>query len=113
MENCRTSPAPLAATRYGCDMETTTSGWMRQPSTHSRAAGLSEGSPSRAPLSTHAVSLAMSASLSFGALRNSPTWGSANHGGIFLLRTAVLIALAQGRVLSYVMNDIGATPPGR
>src|SRR5437867_1676776 len=94
-------------------METTTSGWIRQPSAHCAAGGLAAASPSRAPLSAQAESVSASFSVNFGAFRNSPTCGSANHGGIFLLRTAALIAFAQGRVLSYVRKDIGATSPGR
>ena len=47
------------------------------------------------------------------SFRYGPYCGSANHGGIFLESTAVFIARAYGLALSYVMNDIGATCPGR
>jgi hypothetical protein len=38
---------------------------------------------------------------------------SANHGGIFPVATAFLIAFAYGRASLYVISDIGATSPGR
>ena len=38
---------------------------------------------------------------------------SMNQGGISRAKTFCLIALAQGRVSSYVSSDIGATVPGR
>src|SRR5262249_565197 len=80
---------------------------------HSIAAGLSSLSPSGAPVSAHAVRVLMSVSVSLASFRKPPYRGSANHGGIFLLRTASLIAFAHGRVLSYVRNDMGATSRGR
>src|SRR5215471_18641440 len=107
------SPDPFAGTLYGCGNEMMTSGWIRQPFAHSMGAGLSFVSPSGAPLSAHDVSVFISFSDRRGSLRKSPYSGSANQGGMFLLTVASLIAFAQGRVLSYVRNDIGATSPGR
>src|SRR5688572_2836333 len=94
-------------------METTTSGWIRQPSFHSRAGTLSAALPSIAPLSAQTLSTLISEEVNLGALRSALEWESANHGGICLVTTADLIAFAQGRVFSYVRKDIGAMPLGR
>src|SRR6185436_5381206 len=94
-------------------IETITSGSMRHPSCHSIAAGLSLGSPSCAPVSAQAASVLISAAVNSGALRKPPYRGSASHGGICLLMTAFFMAFAQGRALSYVSIENGATSPGR
>ena len=51
--------------------------------------------------------------VSDGSLEKCPKRGSANHGGIILLCTALAIAGAHGRVCSYVTRGMGATSPGR
>ena len=94
------SPDPFAGTLCGSGIEMITSGWIRQPSAQSTGAGLSLASPSGAPMSAHAASVLMSSPSSRGSFRKSPYCGSANHGGIFLLTMASLIAFAHGRVLS-------------
>ena len=47
------------------------------------------------------------------SLENLPKWGSANHGGILRISTASRMALAQGRVCSYVIRENGAASPER
>jgi hypothetical protein len=64
-------------------------------------------------LSAQETKVVMSAWLSRRSLAKWPYCGSANHGGIFWLTTATLIAFAQGRASLYVRSDIGATSPGR
>src|ERR1035437_6577089 len=85
---------------------------MTQPSVNATGAGASFGLPALAPPSTQETSVAMSAADKLRSLENLPCAGSANQGGIFLLATTCLMALAQGRVPSYVMNDIGPGSPG-
>jgi hypothetical protein len=65
-----------------------------QPSSNTTGAGLSLASPSSAPLSAHAVRVAISVSLRNLAFSKCPTVGSANHGGIVLAATDLAIALA-------------------
>src|ERR1700721_2896788 len=89
------------------------SGRIFQPSRKATAAGLSLAAPSGAPLFAQAVRVAISASERWRSLVKCPYLGSANQGGIFLLRTATLMALAQGRVPSYVRNGMGPISPGR
>src|SRR5690348_9734552 len=84
-----------------------------QPSVNWTGLGASFGSPAGAPASTHATSVCFADSGSVRSFAQVPVCGSANHGGIFLVRTAVFIAFAHGRVESYVRNDIGAASPGR
>ena len=74
--------------------------------------GGSLGSPSGAPASTQALIFSTSASDSRRSFAKWPYFGSANHGGIFLVATALLMALARG-VLSYVRNEDGPISPGR
>ena len=88
---------PVAGTWNGLGISTMMSGLIFQPSWKVSGAGLSLASPSGAPLSTQAVSVAMSSALSVRSFSKCPTLGSASHGGIFLETTAALIALAQGR----------------
>src|SRR5579872_4630548 len=94
------SRVPRAGILKGLGSWNTTSGLMFQPSLKATGSGLSLASPSGAPLSAHAASVAISASLRCFSLVKCPYLGSANHGGIFLLTTAALMALAQGRVPS-------------
>ena len=96
---------PRAGTLYGLGISITTSGLMFHPSRHSMGGGMSFGSPSGAPASTHATSVLTSASVSLRSFAKWPNRGSANHGGIFFVSTASLIDLAHGRVLSYVRSD--------
>jgi len=86
---------------------------MFQPSGHFIGAGLSLAEPSGAPAYTHATIFCKFRSLNRRSFAKWPYLGSANHGGIFLEATAAFIALAQGRVLSYVRNDMGPISPGR
>src|SRR5262245_356338 len=75
--------------------------------------GASLGSPCGAPLSTHFTIVSISVCLSDLSLVKCPNSSLANQGGIFFELTAFLIALAHGRVVSYVSSDIGAVWPGR
>src|SRR6266852_3301753 len=88
------SPEPFAGILCGSGIEMITSGLVRHPSGHSIGIGLSFASPSGAPPSAHAARVLISVSVSLGSFRKSPYRGSANRGGIFLLRTASLIAFA-------------------
>src|SRR5688572_18801502 len=94
-------------------ISTTMSGLRFQPFSNVSGAGASLGFPAGAPASAHLPSMSISRALSRRSLEKCPYAGSANHGGIFLEVTAVLIARAQGRACSYVSSDIGATSPGR
>src|ERR1019366_10175695 len=89
------------------------SGLRFQPSLNFTGAGASFGLPSGAPLSAHAERVAISFALRRRSLRKWPTLESANHGGIFCVTTAALMAFAQGRESVYVRRDIGAISPGR
>jgi hypothetical protein len=86
---------------------------MVHPSAKRTGAGWSASFPFAAPVSAQVTSFWTSASASRRSFLKCPYCGSANQGGIFPVRTAALIALAHGRVSSYVMKDIGATSPGR
>src|SRR6266496_1392250 len=86
---------------------------MFHPSTNSSGFGRSFGSPSGAPASTHFTSVSRSACDIERSLRKWPNCGSANHGGIFWVRTACFMALAQGRASLYVSIENGAASPGR
>src|SRR4029450_13987113 len=55
----------------------------------------------------------ISSRVSTFAFSKCPIVGSANHGGIVLLATALAMARAYGRVSWNVRNDIGAIAPGR
>src|SRR5204862_6531493 len=70
-------------------------------------------SPCGAPPASQDAMVFTSASESRGSLRKWPNLGSACHGRIFRDTTAALIALAQGRALSYVNRENGAASPGR
>src|SRR5262249_35545563 len=107
------SSVPFAGTLKGFGSGKTRSGRMFQPSRNVTGAGLSFASPSTAPLSAHETKVRISASLRPLSFEKCPKCGSANHGGIFRVETAALIALAQGRVDSKVRNDIGPISPER
>src|SRR4029079_5746814 len=94
------STVPRAGIGKGFDILSTRSGRMFQPSLNATGAGLSLASPSGAPLSAQTDSVAISALVKPFSLVKWPYLGSANQGGIFLLTTAALMALAQGRVPS-------------
>src|SRR5258708_3556158 len=95
-------------------MSSTRSGFgIFQPSAYSRGLGASFRSPSLAPPSTHATSVSISCLLSERSSAKCPYCGSANHGGIFLVTTSDLIALAHGRASLYEINENGAISPGR
>src|ERR1700751_5999128 len=85
---------------------------MSQPSVKATCFGASFGLPALAPPSTQVTRVETSAADRLRSLENLPCAGSANHGGIFLLETSSLMALAHGRVLSYDMKDIGPGSPG-
>src|ERR1700691_1344741 len=105
---------PFSGTWNAVGIANTTSGFpMFQPSTKLIGLGASLGFPAVAPVSTHEIRVFISAADSVRSFSKWPYLGSANHGGIFLLATAVLIAFAHGRVPSYVRNDIGPASPGR
>ena len=76
---------------------------------------MSAGSPSGAPLSTHADTIAISSSLSDGSSLNAwiPMFLSTCQGGISRAITRFLMARAQGRTSWYVTRDIGAISPWR
>src|SRR6476619_2037415 len=84
-----------------------------QPSTNLTGAGASLALPAGAPASTQDTRVLTSPADMVRSLENLPCCGSAYHGGIFFVATAVLMALAQGRVVSYDKNDIGPASPGR
>src|SRR6516165_835543 len=92
---------------------TMTSGSIIQPFGHLTGSGASRWSPSGAPKSAHLAKVSISVLPSDRSFVKCPWSGSANHGGIFRINTASLIAFAQGRVSLYVRNDIGAICPGR
>src|ERR1044071_7201773 len=92
---------------------TTTSGWIDHPSGHRTGAGASAALPSGAPASTQRLIVSISRRLSERSLEYGPNCGSANHGGMRRVATAIFIARAHGRTFSKVRNDIGATCPGR
>jgi hypothetical protein len=95
------STVPFGGTATSVGISTTRSGFgMFHPSIHRTGAGRSFASPSGAPASAHAASVFTSAWLRLRSFEKCPYCGSANHGGIFLLNTAALIALAHGRVPS-------------
>src|SRR5579863_6623468 len=95
-------------------MDSTTSGFpIRHPSTQSICLGASLEFPAGAPASTQLFKTSTSDCVKVRSLENLPKCGSANHGGIFFVSIACLMAFAHGRVSSYVMNDIGAASPGR
>src|SRR5581483_4492377 len=94
------SMVPFAGTLYAFGISITTSGLMFHPSRHSIGGGMSFGSPSGAPASTHAASVLTSVSVSLRSFAKCPNRGSANHGGIFLVNTASLMDFAHGRALS-------------
>src|ERR1017187_5039727 len=104
---------PVAGSWKAFGISITTSGLIFQPSWKVLGAALSLASPSGAPLSTHATRVWICASLSLRSLAKWPILGSANHGGIFWLTTAALMALAHGRASVQVRSDIGAISPGR
>src|SRR5258708_891968 len=105
---------PSEGTLYGLGIANTRSGLMFHPSAgNSLGAGLLVPSPSAAPLSAQRASILISASDSLRSFEKWPYLGSANQGGIFLISTAVLIALAHGRTSLYVRNDMGAIWLGR
>src|SRR5271154_3944935 len=105
---------PEVGTAIGAGIANTLSGCpITQPSVNAIGFGASFLSPALAPLSTQETRVLMSAADKLRSFENLPCAGSANHGGIFLLTTTCLMALAHGRVLSYVMNDIGPGSPGR
>src|SRR5215470_12738755 len=88
---------------------TTMSGSISHPSAgHRTGTGASFALPSGAPASTHREMVSISLAFSERSLAKWPTCGSANHGGIFFVRTAVFIAFAHGRTSLYVSRDIGA-----
>ena len=78
---------------------------------------MSAGSPSGAPLSTHAASVATSSSVSDMSFLNSwiPISFSTNQGGIAPATSRrpvlYLIRVAYLRATWYVSRDIGAMPP--
>ena len=77
--------------------------------------GRSASFPLGAPALTQATSVSMSRWLSRASLRNfTLALGSAGHGGISRSSTFSLIALAQGRTVSYERNGaLDAISPGR
>src|SRR5689334_22011746 len=90
----------LAGTRVSGPL-TVISGLISQPSSgHFTWGGASLALPSGAPASAHLAMVSISAALRERSFEKWPNWGSANHGGIFLVATAVFIAFAHGRVLS-------------
>src|SRR5258706_3348950 len=85
----------------------TTSGFpIVQPSTKWTGLGASLVSPALAPSSTHEIRVLISAADRVRSFSKWPYLGSANHGGIFLVATAVLIAFAHGRGLSEFKKNI-------
>src|SRR5580704_12246560 len=104
---------PVAGTSKGFGISTMMSGLMFQPLSNVFAGGASLGLPAGAPASAHAASVWIWRDVSFRSFENTPTSGSANHGGICFAVVLVFIARAQGRASSYEMSDIGATSPGR
>ena len=72
------------------------------PAGHSRGGGMSAGSPRRAPPSTQAAIVAISASLSDGSSLNAwmPMFLSMNQGGISRASVRLLMARAHGRTSS-------------
>src|SRR5688572_24167088 len=105
------STQPLAGTSKG-GTSITTSGFVRQPSTHWTGGGASFASPSIAPLSAHLAMVSISLCERVKLSTNFPYCGSSPPGGITPVITAAFIALAHGRVAWYVRNDIGAISPG-
>src|SRR5687768_15881774 len=93
------STVPFAGTVYG-GSSMTMSGLICQPSGQVAGGGASAGLPDCAPSSTHLLSVSISPAVRLRSFENVPCCGSANHGGIFFVCTAVLIARAHGRVLS-------------
>src|SRR6185503_20646871 len=105
---------PVAGISMSLGIDTMMSGLpIVHPSLKTTGAGRSLASPSSEPFSAHSVNAVMSAALRNLAFSKCPTVGSANHGGIVRLATALAIALAYGRVSVKFMNDIGAMAPGR
>src|SRR5579862_6749556 len=95
-------------------MSSTRSGLgMFQPSVKVRGVGASLESPSLAPPSTQATRVAISCWLSERSSAKWPYFGSANQGGIFLVTTSSLMALAQGRASVYDIKAKGAISPAR
>src|SRR5580698_7400223 len=92
------STTPVAGTENSGSV-TIVSGLIDQPSGHATA-GCAAGSPSGAPLSAQETSVAISSCVRHGSFAKCPKRGSAGHGGILRDRTAALIALAHGRVVS-------------
>src|SRR5262245_36659122 len=84
-------------------------------SSNVRAGGRSAALPIGEPESTHLMTFATCSSVNEMSFLNfwMPTFLSMPHGGISRFETRRLIALAHGRASSYVINDIGATDPGR
>src|ERR1700683_2911755 len=82
---------------------------------HSLGAGMSLGSPWGAPASTQWAMAEIWLSLREISFWKSwiPTVLSKCHGGIWRVSTLSLMALAHGRVSSYVTSDIGAISPLR
>src|SRR3954468_3065630 len=104
---------PVDGSSKAFGISTMTSGLMFQPFSKCFAGGASFGLPAGAPASAHAARVSIWFALSRRSLENSPTSGSANHGGICFAWVLVLIDRAHGRASSYEISDIGATSPGR
>src|ERR1019366_674737 len=103
---------------YALGMDTIKSGLPRchlSASENFRLAGMSAGLPSGEPPSTHAVIVAISASVSEGSFLNllTPTFLSICQGGMVRLTTLSLMERAHGRASFHVSSDIGAIEPGR
>ena len=101
------STMPRAGTGYG-GRSTLTSGLICQPPAgHSISGGAAVGSPSGAPLLTHAAMVSISVCVRDRSLLKCPWRGSANQGGIALETTAALMAFAHGLVSLKVSIENG------
>src|SRR3989442_202137 len=80
---------------------------------HSRGRGISLISPSGAPESTHRTMVSIWSCVRDMSFLNfcTPTVGSICHGGIWRVMTRSRMALAHGRVSSYLTSDMGAIEP--
>src|SRR5579883_1013055 len=104
---------------YGSDLITRSGGPSSLAAFHSSAsghflgAGMSFGSPMGAPVSTQRAMTSICSCESDMSFLNflTPTVGSICQGGIWRVTTRSRMALAQGRVSSYVTSDIGAIDP--
>ena len=95
------STVPSAGTLNATGISMIRSGTpMFQPFTNFIGVGASFGLPGCAPPSTQVTRVFTCCGVSFRSLEKWPYCGSAYHGGIFFVSTAILMATAHGRASS-------------